>query len=388
VEWEEAPCAVSAIFPIGVSPNVNARKFPRGPAAVLPVAPDALHSRQIADIQSMSDKIEKRKLELLRILKDAGGPLGSRKLMENLTAMGRAVSERTIRHDLLELDKQGLTENLGKKGRTITGNGFSELENARVIEKVGFLSAKIDRMTYQMTFDLEKKTGTVITNVSILPFEQFRKSCRLLFQVYDAGYAMGTMMCLFGPGEKIGDIVVPKNMLGVGTVCSITLNGVLLACGIPTHSVFGGLLELRKKKPSRITEIIAYSGTSLDPLEVFIRSGMTDYLGATSTGDGRIGVGFREIPAESREHVIRLAEILKRVGLGGFLMIGWPGQPLLEIPVSEGRVGIVVIGGLNPAAILEESGIKIQSWALAGFVDYSRLFHYTEMNEQAARLAS
>ena len=84
--------------------------------------------------------------------------------------------------------------------------------------------------------------------------------------------------------------------------------------------------------------------------------------------------------------MLELAERLKDAGLGAFLTIGWPGQPLLEIPVSEGRVGAIVIGGLNPAAILEEQGIRLQSRALAGLADYSRLFHFTELEEQARQI--
>jgi hypothetical protein len=165
----------------------------------------------------------------------------------------------------------------------------------------------------------------------------------------------------------------------VGTVCSITLNGVLLKHGIPTISRFGGLLELQDKKPVRFVEVIMYDGTSIDPLEIFIRSGMTNYLGAIKTGNGRIGASFREFPAESRDLVEHLAERLKRIGLGGLMKIGKQGQALLDIPVNEGRVGAVVIGGLNPVSILEETGIRAYSRALAGLIDFSRLFRYEEM---------
>ena len=85
---------------------------------------------------------------------------------------------------------------------------------------------------------------------------------------------------------------------------------------------------------------------------------------------------------KSREKMIELASELERAGLGGFMNIGWPGQPLLEIPVSEGRVGAIVIGGLNPVAILEEQGIKVHSRALAGLVDYKRLFNYKELSDR------
>jgi hypothetical protein len=154
-----------------------------------------------------------------------------------------------------------------------------------------------------------------------------------------------------------------------------------LKFGIPTNSRFGGLLEIQDRKPTRFVEIIMYSGTSLDPLEIFIRSGMTDYVGAVSTGNGRIGAGFREFPAESRPVVEDLARKLKMIGLGGFMRIGRPGQAIMEIPVGEGLVGAIVIGGLNPVAILEENNVRVHSRALAGLVDFQTLFHYREIEK-------
>ncbi|MHB8791315.1 MAG: DUF128 domain-containing protein [Desulfobulbaceae bacterium] len=335
----------------------------------------------------MSDKTEKKELTILRLLQKADSPLSSSKILEGLQAMGQEVSERTIRHYFKILDEKGLTENLGKKGRIISALGQKELGKARVFDKVGFLETKIDQLTYRMTFDLARKQGTVIVNISLIKKDALAAAAPLICQVYEAGYSMGSMMGLFDSGERVGDIVIPPGMIGFGTVCAITLNGVLLAHGIPITSCFGGLLELRQRKPVRFVEIIKYSGTSLDPLEVFIRSGMTDYAGAIRNGNGRIGVGFREVPADSRDRVIDLIEKLKAAGLGGFLLVGWPGQPLLEIPVSEGRTGIVVIGGLNPVAILEETGTRIQSRAMAGLVEYERLFHYTEMAERIRNLS-
>ena len=334
----------------------------------------------------MSEKTERKELAILRILKNADAPLSSVKLLENLHAMGQEFSERTVRYYFQTLDEKGLTENHGKKGRVITELGLRELARAKVFDKVGFLAAKIDQLTYRMSFDLYKKSGTVITNISFIETKRLPRVAPMICQVYEAGYSMGTMMAFFKSGERVGGTIVPDGMTGFGTVCSITLNGVLLAHGIPTHSSFGGLLELHDHKPTRFVEIIKYDGTSLDPLEVFIRSGMTDYTGAIQNGNGRIGAGFREVPADSRDNVIALTEKLKEVGLGGILLVGWPGQPLLEIPVTEGRTGVIVIGGLNPVAILEETGLKTQSWALAGMVEYEKLFHYKEMSDRVSAM--
>ncbi|GAB4351802.1 MAG: NrpR regulatory domain-containing protein [Candidatus Abyssubacteria bacterium] len=330
----------------------------------------------------MSEKTEKKRLAILRVLQQSPKALGSSKITERLLAEGHEITERTVRFYLQTMDNEGLTENLGRRGRIITRRGLDELSSARIFEKVGYLAAKIDQMTYRMSFDLSKKQGTIVANVSLLETSQLKGATPLVKRVFEAGYAMGRLMALFPPGERVGDMTVTEGFVGIGTVCSITLNGVLLSHGIPTHSRFGGLLEVQDYKPTRFVQFIHYSGTTLDPLEIFIRSGMTDYVGATRNGNGRIGASFREVPAESRDRVIELAHRLEEVGLGGFMTIGWPGQPLLEIPVNHGQVGAIVIGGLNPVAILEEKGIKCHSRALAAMVPYELFFPYDELDDR------
>jgi len=330
----------------------------------------------------MGEKTEKKRLAILRVLQEANGPLGSAKITERMLAAHYEISERTVRFHLNSMDQEGLTDNLGRKGRRITRRGQDELESARIIDRVGYLAAKIDQMTYRMNFNLPSRTGTVVMNASVVDMTHFQQAVPYIKKVFETGYAMGELVTLVPPGGLAGDMVVPEGMVGLGTVCSITLNGVLLSHGIPTNSSFGGLLELRDHKPTRFVEIIHYSGTTLDPLEIFIRSAMTDYYGATQTGNGRIGASFREFPAASRDHVVELARELQKVGLGGFMTIGWPGQSLLEIPVNQGQVGAIVVGGLNPAAILEERGMKSHSRALSGLAEYEAFFHYEELDKR------
>jgi repressor of nif and glnA expression len=237
-------------------------------------------------------------------------------------------------------------------------------------------------MTYLMNFTPAEKKGTVVANITLVQPQELLQRVDMIASVYAHGYAVGNLLTIFGPGERLGHTIIPENNIGIGTVCSITLNGVLLNFGIPTFSRFGGLLELADKKPIRFVEIITYDGTSVDPLEIFIRSGMTDYIGAIKSGNGRIGASFREFPAESRDTVEDLSQKLNEIGLGAFMRIGRPSQSLLEIPVSEGRVGAIVIGGLNPVSILEETGLRGYSRAMAGLVDYDRLFHYEELKSR------
>ncbi|HOJ72131.1 MAG TPA: NrpR regulatory domain-containing protein [Syntrophorhabdaceae bacterium] len=332
------------------------------------------------------DRKNKRKgLLILNVLKDSEKPLTSARIAEKLELTGYDISERTIRLYLQRMEMDGLVATNGKKGSMITKKGLEELDSSWVIEKVGFLSARIDRMSYMMNFDLNTVSGTVVINVTLVEPRLFAENIKYIEKVYYDGYAMGNLLTFIPPGENLEHIAIPEGMIGIGTVCSITLNGVLLKYGIPTTSRFGGLLEIKDKKPVRFVEIIMYDGTSIDPLEVFIRSGMTNYMGAIKTGSGRIGASFREFPAESRDRVEQIAARLKRIGLGGLVGIGMPGQSFLDIPVSEGRVGAIVIGGLNPVSILEENGVRAYSRALAGLIDFSRLFHYEEMGERIKR---
>ena len=335
----------------------------------------------------MDDAIERKRLAILRILRRAGGPLSSRDISRALEQSGYDMSDRTIRFHLMDMDRESFTEYVGKRGRRITEKGVEELDRARRIEKVGFLSAKINQMTYAMDFDLERGEGTVVINLSILEREMLPRAIPLMQRVFRAGYAMGELVAFFHEGERIGNTLIPEGHVGIGTVCSITLNGILLRHGIPTDSRFGGLLELQDGDPVRFTEIISYDGTTIDPLEVFIRSGMTDYEGATATGCGLIGASFREIPAGGRDRVLELSRSMAEKGLSGLFRLGHPGRSLLGIPVNEGSVGIIVIGGLNPMAILEEHGIRVHSRALSNLTDYRRLVRYDRLDPLAGDAA-
>ncbi len=328
------------------------------------------------------ERKKRKELQILGVLKNSTTPLSSSKIAAELLLLGHEVSERTVRLYLKAMEKDRLIRSSGKRGHQITEQGLDEFATSQIIERVGFLSAKIDQMTYRMNFDLNTTSGTVVVNMTLVEPRKLTKHLDLIKRVYQEGYAMGHMLTFLEPGETLNHVTVPEGMIGVGTVCSITINGVLLKHGIPTTSRFGGLLELRQRKPIRFAEIIMYDGTSIDPLEVFIRSGMTDYIGAVKTGTGRIGASFREFPADSREMVEHLAGKLKRIGLGGLLTIGRPGQVLLDVPVNEGRIGAIVIGGLNPMSILEETGLRAYSRALAGLVDFSRLFRYEEIESR------
>ncbi len=296
------------------------------------------------------------------------------------------ISERTVRFHLQALDNQGFTGYKEKKGRFLTPRGLMELSRAHVYDRVGFLSSKIDEMTFRMTFNPETAEGTVLVNLSLVE-KRYRDALGdKISPVFSSGLAHGSLMALIDEGESIGESVIPRGMVGLGTVCSITFNGALIQAGIPVTSVFGGLLEIHDKAPDRFTAVIKYDGTSLDPLEIYITSGMTSTAEAARNGNGLIGASFREIPSSARDRVKETDARLKGRGLGGFLKMGYSSQALLDIPVGDGRTGLVIAGGLNAVAPLVEDGITIDSKALSGLIDYSVLFSYEELSSRLSRL--
>jgi hypothetical protein len=159
----------------------------------------------------------------------------------------------------------------------------------------------------------------------------------------------------------------------------VTINGIFLKAGIPISSRFGGVLQIKNSDLSRFTALISYEGSSLDPLEIFIKSRMTDVSGAVRNHSGKILASFREIPVVSLEKARELSAMMEKKGIGGILLIGNPNQPLLEMPVGLDRAGMVIVGGLNPVAALEESGIPSISKAMSTLYKFSELVTFKEL---------
>ena len=106
---------------------------------------------------------------------------------------------------------------------------------------------------------------------------------------------------------------------------------------------------------------------------------MTDVGGAVKNHSGKILASFREIPVVSIERARQLHDALKEKGIGGILLIGNPNQPLLEMPVGLDKAGMIIVGGLNPIAALEEAGIPAISKAMSTLYPFSDLVKFKEI---------
>ena len=305
--------------------------------------------------------------------------LGSREISRQLKIHGVDLTERTVRYHLRILDERGFTKVFGKEGRMITQRGKEELSQALVSDKVGFVISKIETLSYLTSLDLEKKEGDIILNVSYIPEAKLKEALRIMKPVFLSPYIMSDKVVMHKGGERIGDIIVPEGQVGFGTVCSVTINGIFLKAGIPITSKFGGVLQIEDSEPSRFTALISYEGSSLDPLEIFIKSRMTDVMNATKNRNGQILASFREIPVVSLEKAKELGALMKEKGIGGILLLGNPNQPLLEMPVAMDKAGMIIVGGLNPIAALEEAGIPTVSKAMSTLYEFSDLIDFRRL---------
>ena len=328
-----------------------------------------------SDVQEVKRKV----IAILKILRDSKVPLGARVIAQQIKTLGVELGERAVRYHLKLMDERGLTQLVGRDGRLITEAGIEELKDALVRDKVGFAISRIELLAFRTNFDLEKRTGLIPVNISYFPKDKFGEALRIMKPVFEKGWCVSDLVATARAGERFGDAIVPKDKVALATICSIVVNGSLLKAGVPTDSRFGGIMEIRDNKPIRFVELIHYAGSSMDPSEVFIRARMTSVGEVTRQGEGKILANYREIPALCRPIVEDVMAKLKRAGINGMLIMGNASEPVCEIPVELNRMGVVLIGGLNPVAAAEEAGIEADSHAMSTVMDYQSLIKISDL---------
>jgi len=327
-----------------------------------------------------SHEVERKAISILRILSESPQPLGAKLIARRLKEYGVELGERAVRYHLKLMDERGLTRPLQRRdGREITPLGIEELNNALVVDKVGFVLEQIELLAFRTSFDIERGSGLVPVNVSFFPEQRFTEAIQVMKEVFRAGLCVSDLVAVASEGEKLGEVLVPKGKVGLATVCSLIINGSLLKVGIPTDSRFGGVLQIRNNQPLRFVDLIYYSGSTLDPSEVFIRAKMTDVQGVVREGQGKVLANFRELPARCQPLVEEVTNRLKERGLDGLIMMGKPTEAVCGISVGLNKVGMILLGGLTPVAAAGEAGIEVENQAMSTLLDYQDLIKFQEL---------
>ena len=324
--------------------------------------------------------VERKVFSILKVLSNSNETLGARVIARCLKDYGVELGERAVRYHLKLMDERGLTRLVGRRdGRTITDIGLAELKRALVTDKVGFAFSRIEMLAFRTNFNWDKRTGAIPVNVSFFPKDNFKKALKIMKPIFQAGLCVSDLVVVADEGEPIGELIVPQGRVALATVCSVVVNGTLLKAGVPVDSKFGGILQIQNHSPLRFIELIHYAGSSLDPSEIYIRANMTSVTKAAENGNGEILANFREIPAICRPLAEEVAAKLRDAGLGGIFLMGNISEPVCEIPVDLNRVGVILIGGLNPVAAAQEAGIESENHAMSTLVDYQTLVKVSEV---------
>jgi hypothetical protein len=154
------------------------------------------------------------------------------------------------------------------------------------------------------------------------------------------------------------------------TICSISMDGVFQRKGIPVKMAFGGRLEIEQGIPKRFRDLIGYRGTTIDPLELFISSGLTSISSFIRTQTGIALANVREVPCAAKTQV---EETIQLMNSCGFIFPVTLGSQVFNLPNNPYRLSIVSFSGLNYIGNTVEHGIEIKTEIGAGNIRFSKV---------------
>jgi|AGTN01.2.fsa_nt_gi Uncharacterized protein conserved in archaea len=322
----------------------------------------------------MPDAETQRKLiEILRILSESTEEMGARKIAEEMNRRGYNLGERAVRYHLRMLDERGFTKKHGYLGRVLTAQGEDELKQALVTDRLGFVSTRIKDIEFMTSFEPRTISGDVAVNICYVSKTQFEQSLSIIKRIVEAGYAISSRIKVVDEGQVILENDVPEGQVAFATVCSITIDGVLLKSGIPVNLKYGGIVQIDDGQITRFTDIIDYSGTSINPMSIFTARRMTSLLKLLEKGSGRALANVREIPITARHNAVKALESMRDVGISGVFSDCQRVRPLYGVPIELGKCGVASYSGINPFAALGEAGIKTRIMPLAAVMNIKEL---------------
>ncbi|HLB71213.1 MAG: DUF128 domain-containing protein [Candidatus Methanoperedens sp.] len=245
--------------------------------------------------------------------------------------------------------------------------------------EIMFIISRIESMMYEVTFDPAQRKGKIIANISIVNENDLDRVLKLFRQAMHSGLAVSPYIKIIRSGEKFGNIEIEKGKAGIATVCSITIDGVLLKAGIPVKPKFGGVVEIHDGSPLRFTDILSYDSTTIDPLDVLMSQELTSVTEMMNTGSGKILANLREAPMAARDRIEQVLDSIVEAGFSCILEVGEPNSDILGVQVGRDKIGIAVIGGTNPMAVVQEHDIEINTQEMSILLDIEEMKHIDEI---------
>jgi repressor of nif and glnA expression len=236
-----------------------------------------------------------------------------------------------------------------------------------------FINHSIEDFAMQVTYNPIEGTGQVVYNLSVFRTSDLAPVVEIIRGACRSGVCVSDLVKFIPEGESLDGYKIPQGSTGICTVCSITLDGLLLKRGVPLNPIGGGVIEIVDRIPRRFTQIIRYEDTTIDPLQVLVSQDITSISRVISTGNGTILANIRECHMEAEPLVAELLDDLADSRFTGVLEVGMPNSPLLGVQISPQYIGMVAVGGTNPIAAVKEAGYPVITRAMKGLLDVSEM---------------
>ena len=261
----------------------------------------------------MDPQIERKLIEIMRVIHESDKPIGARAIADELNNRGYDIGERAVRYHLRILDERGFTRKHGYAGRTLTELGESEMNDALIGDRFGFVISRIEEMAFRTTYNPETGDGVVAVNISYFDKDDLETVIDVISYTAHSGYMISPRVRIFEEDEEL--IFLPPGKIGIATVCSVTFDGLLLKAGIPVEPSYGGILQIENRKPARFLDLISYSGTSIDPIQIFMNRKTTSVLEVLEKGEGKILANVRQINSSAYDRAIEVIKQAEKAGL-------------------------------------------------------------------------
>ncbi len=226
-----------------------------------------------------------------------------------------------------------------------------KIKPAKRIEykKTPFILSKSLNRINQVDYDIETGEGNIVANISYLNKKDLDDALSIMKKAYKS------LPKYMNPHFNIVNHPNDKEKVGIATVCSLTIDGILIKNGIRSTPQYGGLLELGK--PPLFVEMISYDGSSIDPHKIFIFKNLTSIT--KRQNPKKILASIKEVPYIARPQT---EEILNKIDAEGFpiFKVGKPRELVYNAKVDNYNFGIVTGSGLNSIAAIKEKGISIK----------------------------
>ena len=228
--------------------------------------------------------------------------------------------------------------------------------------KIPFLLSKSWNLIQQVDFDVERRKGNIISNVSYIFRDKLDESLDIMEETYNNNPKY------INPYYKLINHPYDDDKIGIATICSLTIDGLLINNGIMSTPKYGGLLELTE--PPLFIDLISYNGTTVDPHKIFLSKNMTSI--SRNIGPNKILASVKEIPYISRDYAVHLLDILNNIGFSIY-KIGKPRELVYNSKVDNYNFGVITGGGLNSIGAIKEKGIDIEVKAIEKLMPFEKM---------------